>query len=228
MKAMNKIINSLQAFYGLAIYFAITIIFTEIIKSIPNLTYEIYNTLLICMEVANFGLLTILYRERIKKDFKDFDKNYKKYLSLGIKVWMFSIILMVASNIIISQYVDSIAKNQEMNQVILSKMPLYSVLGMVVFGPYIEELTFRLGFKEHIKNKYLYYGLTILIFAGIHALNGITSYIELLYFIPYSIMAFTLAYILDKTNNIFTSALIHTFHNTLAVILLIISGFMGV
>jgi len=225
---MNKLIETFKSFYGLVIYFGVTIIFSYLINNIDDLSYELYYILLLSMEICNFTLLTILYRKRLKKDFIDFDSNYKKYLTIGFKAWIIGMILMVISNGIIQQFIDGIAKNQEINQIVLSKMPLYSVIGMVVCGPYIEELAFRLGFKEHINNKVIYYILTILIFAGAHALNGISSAIELLYFIPYSIMAFTLAYILDKTDNIFTSVIIHTSHNTIAVMLLTISSILGV
>ena len=62
----------------------------------------------------------------------------------------------------------------------------------------------------------------------IHVLNGITSPYELLFYIPYGALALAFSYILDKTNNIFTTTIIHTFHNTLAIVLLSLSAMMGV
>ena len=108
------------------------------------------------------------------------------------------------------------------------KLPFYSVIAMIITGPLIEEIVFRLSFKENIKNKYLYYFLTVSIFAGIHVLNGISSPLDLLYIFPYGSMAISLSYILDKTDNIFASSVVHACHNALSIILVGISAFLGV
>ena len=89
---MNKIINNLtnirKSFYGLIIYFAVNMIFSYIIKSNnDNLDYFTYNSLLISSELLTFILLIIVFRKKLKKDFKDFDQNYKKYLFIGFKFY---------------------------------------------------------------------------------------------------------------------------------------------
>ena len=226
---INKIIEFARGFYGLVIYFAVNILFSYIIVSIKNINYITYNILMISMDIVTLLLLIFIYRKRIKKDFIDFDKNYKDYLTLGFKSWFISIIVMGISNYLITTYViNEIATNQATNQLILSKMPLFSIIAMIITGPFIEEMVFRLGFKEHIKNKYLYYFLATFIFTSLHVFNGIDSPLKLLYFIPYGAMAFSFAYTLDKTDNIFTSTVIHTIHNTIAILLLIMTTILGV
>lgn len=228
---MNKIVNFFKelcaSFTGLIIYFVVNILFSYILNNY-NITTNLLTITLIVMEVSLLLILILVFRKRIKKDFIDFDNNYKKYLSIGLSSWAIGIIIMAISNGLINMFVtNSIAYNQQVNQAIISKMPLYSIVAIIITGPFIEEIVFRLSFKTHLKNKYLYYFLTIFIFAGAHVFNGISSYSELLYFIPYGALAFSFTYTLDKTDNIFTTVILHTMHNTIAVILIALMTFLG-
>ena len=135
--------------------------------------------------------------------------------------------MILANNIINNYFISTQAANEAMNEIILIKYPFYSVVGMILIGPFIEELAFRLGFKKYIKNRYLYYILTVLLFAGIHTLNGISSPIELIFFIPYGAMACSFAYTLDKTNNIFSTVVMHTLHNTFTIVIILIGMMLG-
>ena len=86
---MNKILNNLtslgKSFYALVIYYAVALIFSYIILSIKNLNTFTYNVILIASEITTVILLIILFRKRLKKDFIDFDKNYKNlYLMIDI------------------------------------------------------------------------------------------------------------------------------------------------
>lgn len=225
---MNKILNKIttlgKSFYGLVIYFSVAIIFSYIIKNYSESGSYTYNVLLIAEEFITLIILLIVFRKRIKKDFIDFDANYKKYLSLGFKIWLIGLIIMIVSNNIIYRYaINSVAYNQAANINIIKKLPLYSTISMVMIGPFIEEMVFRLSFKNVLKNKVLYYILSVLIFTSLHVLNGITSPIELLFFIPYGALAISLSYILEKTDNIFTTTIIHTLHNAFVVILISIT-----
>ena len=226
---MNKLFNNIitlgKSFYGLIIYFSVAYIFSYIINSIPDMNSNLYNIFLILEELTTLLLLVIVFRKRLKKDFIDFDKNYKKYLYLGFKVWLIGVIVMMISNNIIYYFAtNSIANNQSINMSVMNKYPLYSLIAMVMAGPFIEEIVFRLSFKNVLKNKALYYILSVLIFTSLHVFNGITSPIELLYFIPYGALAVSFSYILDKTDNIYTTAIIHTCHNALSVVLITMSG----
>lgn len=230
---MNKILDNLtsisKAFYGLIIYFAISFIFSYIINAnINNLTYVTYNIILISSELITATLLLIIFRKKLLIDFKDFDKNYKDYLSVGFKIWIIGFLVMLLSNYYINLLVpNTSAYNQELNQLAINNYPLYSVISIVMIGPFIEELVFRFSFKNNLKSKKMYYLLSVLIFSSLHALNGFNSLYDLLYFIPYGALAFTFSYIYDKTDNIFTTVIIHTFHNFIAVLLITMTTFLG-
>jgi membrane protease YdiL (CAAX protease family) len=230
---MNKIINGfkdvIKGSYGLFIYLFIQIgtglVFANQLKSG---SYNLVNVILIGSEILTAVLLIILNWKRLKKDFIDFDHNYKKYLAIGFKAWIIGIMVMIISNAIINGYIFSdVANNEAIDRAVINYYPLYSVIAMIFIGPFIEELTFRCGYKDHIKNKKLYYILTVLIFAGAHVINGITTPLELLYLIPYGALAVAFSYTLDKTDNIFTTTIIHTFHNTLSILILIAGMMFG-
>ena len=224
-KIMNKITILGKSFYGLVIYFSVAYLFSFIIKNIPNINSFYYYLLLFIEEFMTLGLLIIVYRKRLKKDFIDFDNNYKKYLSFGFKVWLIGLAIMIISNNLIYTFItNNAAYNQAANVAIMYKLPLYSTITMILTGPFIEEIVFRLSFKCVLKNKLLYYLLSVLIFTSLHVFNGMSSPIELLFFIPYGALALAFSYILDKTDNIFTTTIIHTLHNALVIALISISG----
>lgn len=226
-RLLDNITNLAKAFYGLIIYFAISFIVSYIIKTIPNPTTFSYNIILISREIITLILLIIIFRKRLKKDFIDFDKNYKSYLSFGYKIWIFGILIMILSNNLIYNFITSnAAANQSANVAIMNRLPLYSIVSIIMIGPFIEEIVFRLSFKNVLKNKKLYYILTVLIFTSLHVLNGINSPIELLFVIPYGTLAIALSYILDKTDNIFTTIIIHSIHNAFSVVLIILTSFL--
>ena len=223
----NKLLEFLKSFICILIYLIINIIFAFILDSINiNTNKTLYITILCSSEIILLLVLILIYRKRLKIDFIDFDKNYKKYLTFGFKIWIVGLLIMALSNNIIYKFID-IAYNQQVNEAVISKLPLYSIIAIVMCGPFVEELTFRLGFHEHIKNKYVYYIITTLIFAGVHVFNGFTNPIQLLYFIPYGALSLAFAIILNKTNNIFTTIIIHTFHNSMAIVLLTIASIIG-
>ena len=226
-KTLDKTIEFLKSFTGIIIYTLINIIFAFILNTISyNTNPSLYIMVLCLSEITLLIVLILIFRKRIKKDFIDFDKNYKKYLSYGFKIWLIGLLIMAISNNIIYKYIDT-AYNQQVNELVISKLPLYSIIAIVMCGPFVEELTFRLSFHEHIKNKYIFYVVTTLIFAGIHVFNGFTTPLQLLYFIPYGALSLAFAIILNKTNNIFTTVIIHTFHNSMAIVLLAIASIIG-
>ena len=228
-KVLNGFIDLIKGSYGLFIYLFIQLgtgyVFANQLK---GTSYISVNLILIGSELLTLVLLVLINWERLKRDFIDFDKNYKSYLKIGIKAWVIGILVMIISNTIINGFIfNDVANNEAIDRAVINYYPLYSVIAMIFIGPFIEELTFRCGYKDHIKNKKLYYILTVLIFAGAHVINGITTPLELLYFIPYGALAVAFSYTLDKTDNIFTTTLIHTMHNTISILILVAGMIMG-
>ena len=226
---MNKLIKVFKAFSSFFIYLFIQFSLSLLLSNkINNMEYNVKSIYLILIELVTFIILLLYNFKKIKQDFKDFDNNYKKYLKIGFKAWIIGLLFMVISNAIITRLIiGSLANNEQVDRLVLMLYPLYSTISMILIGPFIEEMAFRLNFKQYINNKWFYYLITVLLFAGIHVINGLTSPIELLYLIPYGSLAFAFAYMLDKTDNIFTSIVIHTIHNLMAILLIIGYTFIG-
>jgi membrane protease YdiL (CAAX protease family) len=227
---MNKVVKEIKEVfkgsYGLFIYLLIQLGGGLLFRNYINSNnYYLVNFIIISIEIITLILLMLLNKDRIKKDFIDFDKNYKKYLEIGFIAWLIGLIIMIVSNGLINGFIlKDIAVNEAIDRSVLNTYPLYSIIAMILFGPFIEELTFRCGYKDNITNKALYYIVTILLFSGFHVLNGITNPLALLYFIPYGALAFAFSYTFDKTDNIFTTTIIHTLHNTISILILITIG----
>ena len=118
---MNNIINKslefLKSFIGLFIYFAVNILFALILRNTKDT--NLYYITLIASEIILLLVLIIVYRKRLKKDFIDFDKNYKEYLSYGVQVWLIGLLIMAISNNIIYRFMDT-AYNQQVNVLVIS------------------------------------------------------------------------------------------------------------
>jgi len=89
----------------------------------------------------------------------------------------------------------------------------------MIYAPLTEELIFRKSIRDVIKNKWLYIIISGLIFGGLHVVSSIDSLIDLIYLIPYCSLGFVFASLYIKTNNIYSTIVAHSFHNTLALLL---------
>ena len=98
------------------------------------------------------------------------------------------------------------------------------IFSVSIFAPLTEELIFRKGIREIFNNKYLYIIISGIFFASMHVTSEDLGINTLLYLIPYSSLGITFAYTYYKTNNIFSTIMLHSFHNTMAIIIYIIGG----
>ncbi|MGN1379691.1 MAG: lysostaphin resistance A-like protein [Bacilli bacterium] len=194
----------------------LTILFNPFLNKHKNL-FSIIIYLLSCL------YLFLIYRNDLICNFKDFKKNYKKYLSKSFKIFIICLFLMYITNTIIIQFTGDIATNESLNRGLIKYNLLYSVIDMCILAPFYEEILFRLNFKNLFKNKIIFSIVTGLFFGSMHLLVA-KSLIELLHIIPYSIMGFALSYIFYDTNNIFTSISYHFFNNFGSILLLILVG----
>lgn len=190
-----------------------------------NFAYLLYEIILV-------GIFCILYRKTLINDWKDFKKNRKKYMKVAIPLWIYGLMMMLASNYIINIFITNgnIAANEAANRTVMLKLPIYAISSMVFLGPIMEELIFRRSLKNAFSHIYIFAFVSAIIFAGFHVATGIdsvsaifTNWKELLFIIPYGSLGFMLALAYYKTNNIFTSISIHIMHNSLSVGLVLIS-----
>ena len=134
---------------------------------------------------------------------------------------------MVISNIFIGLFITNAkAGNEEGVQQLIHSSRFLSIIAIGILAPIIEELTFRKAFREVFTNKTLFVLASGLIFGGLHVILSLNSLWDLFYIIPYSSLGIAFGYMYQKTDNIYTSIIMHIFHNTALTTLSLIGGAM--
>ena len=87
----------------------------------------------------------------------------------------------------------------------------------IIFAPILEELVFRLSFRNMFKTDIIFIIASGLFFGFMHV-SSPNSLLELIYIIPYSIPGIVFAYTLTKSKNIFVPISLHFVHNTIMMI----------
>ena len=184
-------------------------------KTLPNYIKFSY---LIIYEIFTMIIIGIIMFKKLKKDFRDILINHKKYYSENFKFWLIGLAVMGISNcIIVFILKNDLSNNEELLRQLFSLSPIYVYITSIIFAPFVEEIVFRQGIRNIIKNKYLFILISGLLFGGLHVVTSMSSSMDLLYLMPYCSLGFVFAYMLYKTNNIFTSMGFHFLHNGLLI-----------
>ena len=224
----KRILEFGKGLLGIFLFFAIQIGFQIVFYDIlVQKNFLVNNILLLIMEFALMSILILMNRKKLKNDYADFNENHKKYLKYGFKLWFIGLIIMMISNVIIAGMTKGLASNEEANRQLMLQYPIYIVISTMMLAPFNEELTFRGNFKDAFKNKKVFILFTAFVFASVHVLNGITSPLELLYYSPYGALSIAFGKIYMETDNIYTTMVIHSVHNSLSIILLVIAYLAG-
>lgn len=164
------------------------------------------------------------YKNSIINDFKNFKI---KYLKTALIKWCLLFISMLVLNMIIISIVGDASSNESSQRSIIAIHPILCLITIGLLGPISEELAFRKNFKEGIKNKKYFLIISSLIFGFAHLISGFadgtvfTNPLELLFILPYASMGYFFASAYLKTNNIFTSTIMHIFHNIITIVIII-------
>lgn len=220
------------------IIFIILLFGMSLFPYIPIIIFKIditkfSNTLKIMYEFAcDIGFMIIiytLYYKKINEDFKNYFKDFKHNFSVSFKYYIIGFIFMFLSNQIINIFFNNaVANNEEMVRSMIKMYPLYMLFSVSIHAPFTEELIFRKSIKDAIYafnksrfTKYLYIFISGLIFASLHVLGTSDSYIDYIYIIPYLSLGIAFAALYVKTDNIFSTIIMHSLHNTIAILLYI-------
>lgn len=183
---------------------------------------------LLSFEILMVSAIGLILNKEIKKALTDIKKNHQKYFSKYLKYWLYSLIIMAGSNIIIS-FINGggVAGNEETIRQIFTKAPIYMFISAVFIAPVLEELTFRQAFRNIFSNDKVFIIMSGLIFGGLHVVGNVNSPVDLLYLIPYCTPGFVFAYIMAKTDNVFVSMGLHFLHNGVMISLQILLMVLG-
>lgn len=221
MENRKKLFLNLFVFLFYFMYMIIPSLVLYIFKlRIYNILYK--NIYLIIMGTIYILFITFLYRKELKKDIKEL--NIKKIVAY-IPIYIFGLILMALSNYVVSNITGNTLSQNEINvRETIKIMPLYMCFSSVIMAPFIEEITFRKTFRNIISNGYLFIIVSGFIFGLIHISNVGNTLEEFLMIIPYILMGISLSYIYYKSDNIFTTIIIHSIHNLILLLIQLIGG----
>ena len=200
----------------------IFIIFNVDINNITSKDYVIYYT--ISSLTLSIILITI-YRKDFFKDLKSYFKNFKKNFETSFKYWLAGLAVMYISNLFITFVLNKqLAGNEETVRNYLVTLPLLMTFDAAICAPINEELTFRKSFKEIFPSKWVFVIMSGLIFGLLHITSYIETFSDIIYLIPYSSLGIAFALLYYKTDNIFSSITMHSIHNLLATLLVLLGA----
>ena len=221
----EKTINVVKCIFLFLLFFTISaipvLIFRIDINKFSDLDTVIYS---LSCSLLFLSIIMLCYRKTLIKDFKPYFKNFGRNFENSFKYYLVGVGVMIFSNLIITLlFQGDLSTNETMVRSYINASPLLMAIDISFYAPLAEELLFRKSVRDVVKNKWLYIFISGFIFGGMHVI-GTEGLIGLLYLIPYCSLGFTFAYIYAKTDNIYSSIMLHFMHNTLTLILLLVGA----
>jgi membrane protease YdiL (CAAX protease family) len=228
---MNKKINNFLFFIALFILYAIyssviILLLQKIGINITKFNEHTKNLYLIVIDASLMFITYLLYRRENNSDLGKYGRNFRKFFLIGLKWWVIGVVLMIASNLIIHVlYPAANATNEDAVQSMLKEAPIYTAFTACIFAPFMEEMMFRKSLQKVFKSNTLFILASGLLFGLAHTMVS-TSTQDMVYIIPYALFGCIFAYTYVKTNDIFVPMTFHIIHNTILIVISLIS--MGV
>ena len=165
-------------------------------------------------------ILYFLYRKDIKREFKKFKDKFSLNVDKALKYWCYGIIGMAVSNFLIGLlFSNGQANNEESVQGMISALPWLMLLNAGVVAPFVEEMVFRKSLKDVFSNKWLFIGVSGLLFGLAHVVGNVDVWSEWLFIIPYGSLGCAFAASYYDTDTVFTPVMIHIAHNFILVLI---------
>ena len=230
----NKYLNNfMRGFIGLFTYlvlnFGIGKILTLCGVNVEELTRKQALFVSFGVSFTVIVVLILLFHKTLGKNIKDYKKNWKEYFKRNIKYWVCSLAFMYVFNFIIAIIFNRLTSaNDATIRELFDVLPLYIVIEATIIAPITEELVFRQSIRSMINNKWVFIILSGLIFGFMHTIASLKDVADFLYIIPYSIPGCFFAYMLYEEDNVLVPMTFHVIHNSMAIILLIISKLAGI
>lgn len=158
-------------------------------------------------------IFLFIYKDKLKNDLKNIrnDLNTK-----NIIIIVLFLVLSFISNIILVNLLKQEASNQEIAVSMLTSFPLLGIIAICLFGPFVEEIIYRLPYKKN----WLSIIISTIVFTFAHISNF--SLIQILFFIPYLFLSISFSFAYFKNENIILSTTTHILNNLISVVLLLV------
>ena len=219
LKLEKEVITKKEFGLGLLViimYFSTNVFASYIIHFNNALYYPISAICSIFMMVFAY----FCFRKRIKRDFKAFWQNKRKYLLFIFQNQLIMYALYFLASFISVQILGS--ASQSVNQTEIEKMPIaFLIFTALIYAPFVEELLFRGSIRRIIKHDWIFIIASGLIFGLLHTIGEATTFEMIIKGLPYITMGTYFAYMYVKSENISTSMICHLFQNFLGVITII-------
>ena len=208
----TKIINAIIL---LAIYFSQFLWSDLLDKSKYKIPISIvFYTIMIALSI-------IFFKDLFRDNFKTFKNNFNTYLRNLLPV-IGKYYLVYLGLALFAVYLSK--EISSANQTSIEQLPIwYSLPLAIIYAPIVEETLFRGCLRRFIKNDTIFIIVSALCFGLLHTVfSEETLYNTITMAIPYMAMGGFLAYLYTKTNNMLCNMSFHCFHNTLAMIILLL------
>ena len=168
--------------------------------------------------VALFVASIIIFRKRLKRDFKLLKNNFSAYIKFIFPKMAIMYLIYFSVNILVSIVTKS---GVSVNQQELESLPiLLTVIMSILWAPIVEECIYRGALRRIINNKVTFIIISAIIFGLAHSMIEETLLNVIIKAIPYAILGGFLAYTYTKTENITTNMMAHAINNIMAVALM--------
>lgn len=187
-----------------------------------TLSTTIQMSLMLVADLFISIILFFIYKKYLIEKWQDFKNNFNEYLEIGIKVWLIGLFIMWLGNFLLAEFSPvKEAINENQVQELITASPILALMLTTIFAPINEEMIFRKSVQDFLKNKWVYVIVSGLIFGYLHVSSSETLY-DFLYIIPYGALGSAFAYAVSKTNNIYTTIMMHMIHNGILTLISII------
>ena len=185
----------------------------NLLSSLMN--FLVYIAVVIPILFVALHILIIDYKR--KKE----DRTFGSKIALFIGIFYATSVLV---GIIARLIYESDSTNQEAITSILKANGLSTIMmiiAAVIIGPVVEELVFRFSIFELIKNKWIAFPVSAVLFGLIHVLSSNVSFIQMIaLLLPYSASGVVFALAYEKSNrNIWLPITIHSITNLASVVI---------
>ena len=158
-------------------------------------------------------IFLFIYKDKLKNDLKNIRNDLNTKNTIIIVLFL---VLSFISNIILVNLLKQEASNQEIAVSMLTSFPLLGILAICLFGPFVEEIIYRLPYKKN----WLSIIISTIAFTFAHISNF--SLIQILFFIPYLFLSISFSFAYFKNENIILSTTTHILNNLISVVLLLV------
>ncbi len=158
-------------------------------------------------------IFLFIYKDKLRNDLKNIrnDLNIK-----NIIIIVLFLVLSFISNVILVNILKQEASNQETVASMLKSFPILALSAICLFGPFVEEVIYRLPYKKN--------WLSIIISTAVFTLAHMSSFslAQILFLIPYLLLSVSFSFAYFKNENIILSTIAHILNNLISVVLLLI------